>query len=342
MTSEGPIHEPASLRLLKLVTGKWVSQAIYAAAELGIADLLSSGDKSVQALAHATGSHPDSLYRLLRGLTAVDVFAEGDDRAFRNTELSEVLRSDAPATLRGFAQLMGMDATWKAWGDIVHSVRTGECAFVHACGQSPFEYISARPAAAAVINDAMTSMSEVESAAVVGAYDFSGAHTIVDVGGGHGLLLSAILKANPSARGIVFELPHAVAGAKDLLRRHGLDARTEVVAGDAFESVVAGADLYILKHVVHDWDDERSVRLLKNCANAAAKDARVLLIEPVLTAPGVPHFAKLLDLEMLIMSLGGRERTAGEYGRLYAAAGLKLRRIVPTGGPNSVIEGLKP
>lgn len=333
---------PPQVAMMQMITGKWVSQAIYAAAELAVADLLVEDEWPVEELARAVAADVDSLYRLLRALASVGIFHEGEDRRFRNNPLSATLRKDVAGSIRGFARLMGMDAAWKAWGEIVYSVETGRCAFERAAGKSAFDHIGETPSAAEVVNEAMTSLSALVAQAVLAAYDFSGATTIVDVGGGHGLLLASILAAYPEARGILFELPHAAEGARRLLAAHGLAQRAEVAIGDALRSVPAGGDIYIMKHIVHDWDDARALRFMTNCSEAMRPGGTLLLVESVLTPPDVPHFAKLLDLEMLIMSLGGRERTEEEYRRLYGAAGLALTRVVPTDGPHSVIEGIKP
>jgi C-methyltransferase len=333
---------PPQLAMLQLITGKWVSQAIYVAAELGVADLLAEGERSVDELARTLDANDDALYRLLRALSSLGVFIESEGRRFRNSPLGETLRRDAPGSIRGFARHVGMDVAWAAWGDLINSVRTGKSGFDRVTGETVFEYISTRPAAAEVINESMTSICESESRAVVEAYDFSRARVIVDVGGGQGLLLARILNANPNARGILFELPHASAGARHLFARHGLTHRVDVVAGDALESVRSGGDVYIMKHVVHDWDDDRAIRFISNCEQALAPGGKLLLIETVLTPPETPHFGKLLDLEMLVMSSGGRERTLDEYRRLLARAGLELRANYPTRGPHSIVEGIRP
>jgi C-methyltransferase len=333
---------PPQVVMMQMITGKWVSQAIYAAAELGIADLLAEGDKSADELAQATGANADSLYRLLRALTTVGIFIEKENRVFRNTRLGETLQRGVPGSMRGFARLMGMDMSWKAWGEIVYSIKTSECAFSRAAGKSTFDYIGENPDAAEVVNEAMTSISTLVSRAVAQSYDFSSARTIVDVGGGHGLLLAMILTVYPHLRGILFELPHAVEGARRLFADHGLTPRVEVLTGDALLSVPPGGDIYIMKHIIHDWDDARATRFITNCAAALDPGGKLLLVESVLTPPDVPHFSKLLDLEMLIMSLGGRERTEEEYRHLYTAAGLSMTGIHSIEGPHSIIEGIKP
>lgn len=332
---------PPQAAMFQLIIGKWVSQSIAAAAELGMADLLAHGSRGVEELAAATKTDADSLYRLLRGLSSVAVFAEDDDGKFRNTPLSDTLRRDQPGSIRGFARLQGMEMAWRAWGELAYSVRTGRPAFDYVAGSPTFEYIGSRPDQAEIVNEAMTSLSELSSGAIVEAYDFAKAGVVVDVGGGQGLLLATILHAHPHLKGILYELPHAVDGAARLLTERGLRDRAQVIAGNALERVVPGGDVYLVKHIIHDWDDERALIFRRNVPAVLPSGGRLLVIEAVLGSPGQPHFAKLLDLEMLIMSAGGRERTLEEYRRLFAAVGVELVAEHPTRGPHSVIEGLK-
>ncbi|AIO70354.1 methyltransferase [Burkholderia oklahomensis] len=329
------------IAILQMITGKWNAQALYVAAELGIADLLAEKERTADELAAATDTHPEALYRVLRALGNLGVFIEGDARRFRNNPLSDTLRRDAPGSMRGFARMAGMEAGWKAWGELLYSVKTGRSAFEHVVGRSGFEYIDSHPEVAQIVNDAMTSVSELESPAVARAYDFSGARTIVDVGGGHGFLLATLLIANPDAKGVLFELPHACDGARQLFAKHGLTDRVDVMPGDASKAIEARGDVYVMKHVICDWDDEQAIRIMKNCAEAMPSGGKLLLVEAVLTPPGEPHFAKLHDLEMLIMSSGGHARTADGYRRLYEAAGLSMTAVHPTEGMHSVIEGVK-
>ncbi|OJA96978.1 methyltransferase [Burkholderia ubonensis] len=334
--------QPPHIAILQMVTSKWHAQALYVAAELGIADLLAERERTADELAAATDTHPEALYRALRALGSLGVFVEEEGRRFRNSPLGDTLRRDAPGSMRGFVRLAGMDAGWRAWGQLMYSVKTGRSAFEHVVGGPGFAYIDAHPEIAAIVNDAMTSISELESPAVARAYDFSQARTIVDVGGGHGFLLATLLLANPNANGVLFELPHACEGARQLFAKHGLTGRVKVVAGDASKSIDAHGDVYVMKHVICDWDDEQATRIMTNCAEAMRPGGKLLLVEAVLTPPGEPHFAKLHDLEMLIMSSGGHGRTAEGYGRLYAAAGLSMTAVHPTQGAHSVIEGIKP
>lgn len=332
---------PPQQAVLQLITGKWVSQAIYVGAELGLFDQIGDGEFSAEDLAAATTTIPDRLYRLLRALGSVGVLEEREGRRFRNTPLGQTLRENVPGSLRGFARLAGMEMSWRGWGELLYAIETGECAFAYVAGEDTFDYLSTRPYEAGIVNSAMTSMSALEAQGVVAAWDFSEARNVVDVGGGHGLLLSAILEANPHLSGVLYELPHAVEGAREGFVARGLDGRAEAVAGDALKSVPAGGDTYLLKHIIHDWADEPSIRFLRNIARVLPPDGRLLIVEMVLTPPGEPHFSKLLDLEMLVMSPGGKERTIGDYEVLLAAAGLRLGRVVPTEGPNSIIEAVR-
>ncbi len=334
-----PDELPPSAVLMQLIAGKWVSQAVCVAAELGIADLLKDGARSSADLALAVDANAEGLYRLLRALSNVDLLHEGAGRTFQLTELGQFLRSDAPGSLRGYARFVGHEHTWRAWGHLLHSVRTGEPAFEHVFGDRVFEHYAKTPELAAVLNGGMTSLSDYEARDVVAAYDFGDVRKLVDVGGGHGFLLASILKANPRLKGIVFDMPHAAEGAKRLLQIENLTDRADVSSGNFFESVPDGGDAYIMKHILHDWDDPRAVEILRACHRGVVPGGKVLVVEVVVPPPNEPHFAKIFDLEMLVLTSGGRERTADELRNLFGAAGFELTRIVPTPGPVSVIEG---
>jgi len=327
--------------LLNLTAGKCVSQAMAVVAELGIADVVKDGAKSSAEIARAANASEDAVYRLLRGLASVGLFAETGKRRFRLTPLGKRLRSDSSEGFGGYARFVGHDISWRPWGELSHSVRTGQPAFDHVFGMSAFEYLTKTPSAAAVFDAAMTSISTFEAKAVVNAYDFSGIGTVVDVAGGHGLLLATILKANRKARGLLFDLPHVAAGARALLESRGVAGRCEIVSGDFFASVPDGADAYTMKHIIHDWDDERSILILKNCHRAMRPGGRVLIIDSVIPPGNGEHFGKLLDLEMLVLTPLGRERTRAEYESLLKRAGFKLKRIVPTETHLSVVEGVR-
>lgn len=331
----------AQQTMRRLVTGAWLSQAIVVAAELSLADRLVEKEQSVDELAAACGAQPDALYRLLQTLGCAGLFHESEGRRFRNTPLSETLRSDIPGSLRSLVRQMGIDPIWRAWGHMLYSVKTGRSAFHHLTGQTLFEYIGEHPDAAEIVDSAMVNLSEQEAPALVSAYDFSNAGLIVDVGGGRGQLLAEILAAAPSARGILQELPHAAESARHLFAARGLAARAEVVTSDALEAVVPGADLYIMKHIVHDWDDAHAQRFLSNCAAAMRPDSKLLLAEMILAPPNEPHFSKLLDLHMLVNYPGGRERTLDDFHRLHRSAGLRPTRVLPTESLLSLIESVR-
>ena len=331
---------PPEAALTQMLFGAFVSQAVSVAAELGVADLLAAGPRAVDALAAATRTHERSLYRVLRTLASVGVFREAGERVFEMTPLAEPLRSDAPNTVRNGAIFMGAEWHWRVYGEMLHSVRTGESAWSRAHGADVFGYFAANPERGEVFNRAMTDMSAAAAAAVTEAYDFGGIGTLVDVAGGHGRLLAAVLRANPGARGVLFDLPQVIAGAPATLEREGVSERVELASGDFFAAVPEGADAYMMKHIIHDWDDERAARILGNVRRAMRDGGRVLLVETVVPEGNEPHFGKLMDLEMLV-SPGGVERTEREYRELLARAGLELRRVTPTRSYVSIVEAVK-
>ncbi|HKP46085.1 MAG TPA: methyltransferase [Pyrinomonadaceae bacterium] len=331
---------PPEAALTQLITGGLGSQAVYVAAQLGIADLLVTGPRSAEDLAKAASVDGPSLYRVLRALASFGVFTERPDGLFELTPTAELLRSDSPKSLRHLAIFMGEDWHWRVWGRTLYSVRTGNAAWAQEHGCDAFPFLAANPEAAKIFDQAMTSLSNLAIKAVIEAYDFSGFETLVDVAGGQGRLLSAILQANPGVKGILFDQPHVIQGAGQTDNLKNLDGRCQLVAGDFFTGVPAGADAYIMKHIIHDWDDERALRILKNIRSVMRDDGRVLLIESVITPGNTPDFGKLLDIEMLV-SPGGKERTATEYAELFEKAGLRLTHIVATKSPYSVIEAVK-
>jgi len=323
--------------MLQMISGFWVSQMVLAAAKLGLADLITDQPKTAGELAQASGTHAPSLYRLLRGLASVGVFAEDSQGRFVSTPVSETLRRDAPGSLRAFAMAELGQEHFKAWGNLLHAVRTGEIAFDNLFGQSAWEYYAENPEDAAVFNDAMTGLTEMVNGAVVPAYDFSAFRKIVDIGGGHGALLAAILKANPAARGVLFDLPHVAEGAAARFAAEGVSDRCEIVSGDFFKAVTPGGDAYVMKFIIHDWDDERSVAIMKNIRRAMNDGGRLIVIEQIVPPGNSPSFSKFIDINMLVMT-GGRERTEKEFADLFAASGFRLARVVPTESPFCIIE----
>ncbi|PYS51345.1 MAG: methyltransferase [Acidobacteria bacterium] len=327
------------MALFQMATGFWTTQSIYVAARLGIADLLKDGPKTSEELARATNTNAFMLYRVLRALAGLGIFAEDEQKRFGLTPLAEPLQS-GPNSFRAMAIHLAENSSWKAWGNLLESVRTGETAFTLANGAEVFPYYAEHKESFEPFNEAMTNLSEAVIKAVVPAYDFSSIRKLVDVGGGHGALLSAILKANPSTRGVLFDLPTVVEGAKERLAAEGVSDRAEVLGGDFFDSVPTGGDAYVMKLIIHDWDEERARLILKNCHSAMVDGGRLLLVETVVPEGNEPSFAKMMDLQMLVMT-GGRERTEAEYRDLFAAGGFKLTRVIPTESPMSIVEGTK-
>ena len=334
-----PSELPPPVAMLHMIQGFWVSRALYVAAKLGIPDLLKDEPKSSADLAHATGTHAPSLYRVLRALDSVGVFAEDDRGRFGLTPLGATLRTDVPGSLRYFAIEELGENHYPAWEKVLHSVETGEIAFNHVYGVSKWQYMAEHPDEAKIFDAAMSSFSSVVAAAVVAAYDFSSSATVVDIGGGDGTLLTAILKGNPQLRGVLADLPHVAEGAQRRFKTEGLADRCEIAAGSFFESVPVG-DTYVLKFIIHDWDDQQSVAILRNCRSAMAANGRVLLVEAVIQPGTATSFSKYVDLNMLVMT-GGRERTEAEYRALLDSAGLRLTRIIPTYTEMSILEAVQ-
>ena len=334
----GNVDIPPPVAMLQLISGFWISRAIYIAAKLGIADLLRDGPRTAAELAAATGAHASSLYRVLRALASVGVFTEDEKRGFALTPLSETLRTDAPGSLRAFATVELGEEHYPAWGELLHSVKTGKIAFDRAFGMPVWEFFEQNPENAKTFNDAMTGMTLAVNGAVLSGYDFSPIGKIVDVGGGHGSLIASILKANPQMKGVLFDAPSVAEGARSRIEVAGIADRCEVVPGDFFQSLPGGGDAYILKWIIHDWDDDRSITILRNCHSAMTEAGKLLLVEAVVPRGSEPHFSKFIDLNMLVMT-GGRERTENEYRMLLEASGFKLTRTIPTESPMSVIEG---
>jgi hypothetical protein len=274
---------------------------------------------------------------LLRALASLGVFVELEDRHFQLTPLAECLCTNAPGSLRGFAIMLGGQEHWRAWGEIFYSVRTGQPAFDHVFGMNQFQYFADNPEAGRLFNEAMTSRSAQENDAIISAYDFSGFGTVVDVGGGLGTLLESILQATVNTLGVLFDMPHVIASARNTVAQ---TARYEFKEGDFLDAVPSGSDAYVLKKVIHDWDNDRARSILRNCRRAISSAGRLLLIEPVIPPGNSPSFNKLLDLMMLVWTPGGKERTEGEHRILLASAGFKLTRIIPTSSLLSIIEAI--
>jgi hypothetical protein len=327
---------PLTAELLRLVNGYQASQAIHVAATLGIADLLADGARSSDDVAEAAGADPDALYRLLRALAALGVLHEEDGRRFSLTELGDGLRSDAPQSVAGWAAYIGRPAYWQAWGALLHSVRTGETAFPAVHGTDVWDYRAHRPEDSAAFDRAMTASTRTIDAAVVEAYDFGRYGTIVDVGGGRGALLAALLRRHPAMQGVLFDRPHVVAEAVELLEEAGVADRCRIKGGSFFDGVPAGADAYLLKSIVHDWEDPEATAILERCRAAIGdRGGALLLVERDLGPPNEVPAAKLSDLNMLVAP-GGRERTQEEYAALLAASGFAFAGATAAGVVNVI------
>ncbi|HEV2915304.1 MAG TPA: methyltransferase [Pyrinomonadaceae bacterium] len=324
-------------QVIQMAGGHVVSRAIYALAELRIADHLKDGPRSAEELAGATDTHAPSLYRLLRSMAGFGFFVEDVDHRFSLTPLGEALQSDAPGHTRSSVRMLAGPVAWRAWGEFLHSVKTGEAAMQKAFGQSLFDYLSAAPEQASLFNETMIGFHGAEPMAVAAAYDFSGIGTLVDVGGGTGNLLTTILLANPELKGVLYDLPHVASEARRQIEAKGLSERCEVIEGSFFESVPEGGDAYMLSHIIHDWDEARCLKILENCRRAVPGRGWLLLVEMVIPGGNDFHPGKFLDLMMLSWT-GGRERTEEEYAALLAKGGFKLRRVVPTESPVSLVE----
>lgn len=330
---EQPKMPPQAI-LMQMSMGFIVSQAISVAAKLRIADHLNDSAKTLEELAEATATNVSALYRLMRGLTSVGVFKKDIENRYSNSEISEFLRSDHPASMRAATHMIGDREHWNSHGNMLHTVKTGETAFEHTFGMPVFEYYAQNPGPAQIFDDAMTSFSSVISNAVAAAYDFSQAETIADIGGGHGLLLETVLQSAPKAKGILFDQPQVVAGAKT-------SERIEKIGGNFFEEIPVEADIYLLKFIIHDWNDAQSETILKNLAKSAKSGAKVLLVESVVEEDdNTPSMSKIMDLNMLSMTTG-KERTENEYAELFGKTGFKLIKIIPTQSPNQIVEAVR-
>ena len=334
-------HLPPPAVLTNLISGKMVTHAIGSFADLGIADLLKDATRSVDELAREAKVSVDVLYRLLRALSLVDVVTEHADRTFSLTPVGACLRRDIPGNLHGMARFFGAGFHTEKWASFNDVVRTGQNAMKLRHGlEDPFKYFETRPQESALFNDAMTSLSQVVAWAMGEAYDtLATTKTIVDVGGGHGVVLQMLLERHPHLNGVLFDLPKVVEGASKALAP--VKDRCKIVAGSFFDTVPAGGDLYLFKHIIHDWDDDACVRMLTHAAKAMAPGAKVAVVEHVIPGPQEPSFGKLLDLEMLVFTNGGRERTEAEFAALFAKSGLKLARIVGLPAPIAVVEAVK-
>ena len=342
--SPQPDKPPAHVTMMQMLGGANIARAITCLAQLGVPDLVEAGPRSAGELAAEIGANPGALYRLMRATASVGVLSEGPDGKFSQTPLSATLRSNAKPDIRALTLMFGRDFFQRAWGRLEYSVRTGKTALDEVYGKPIFEYLKDNPQEAQFFNDAMTSLSMMDSPSVADAYSFAEFGSIVDVAGGHGLLLATILQRNPRLKGTLFDEPHVIEGAKNGPLKPVLD-RCTFTSGDMFASVPAGADAYIMKHIIHDWPDEQCIKLLKVCRKAvnpglpAGAGGKLLVVDHVIQPGNDFHPGKFLDLSMLIFP-GGMERTEKQFRDLFAAAGWRLNRIIPTPAGEFIVEGL--
>lgn len=338
MSDSNPDPQTA-FALFRMATGYVAAQALYVAADLGIADYLTQGALTAQELASKTGSHPDALARLLLALVAFGILNRNADERFTLTPMGEFLRSDVSGSMRSAIRHLAGPSTWRAWENLPHSIRTAEPAFDHAWGMSLFEYSKCHPDVSKLFDEAMEGLAALGSGSIVAAYDFSQFGTLVDVGGGNGALLATVLRKHAALRGMLADLPHVVSRAVEVLNRAGVADRCEVIGCDFFDTVPSGGDAYVLKSILHDWDDTRALMILRNCYRAMKPSATLLLIERVLpeqpSVEAAPRY--LMDLAMLVMTPGGRERTPADFDKLLEAANFEFLAVTPTGGPYDII-----
>jgi hypothetical protein len=337
MSDHSPHALPPQAVVFQFIMGPWVAQALGAVARLGIADQLAGGPKTSAQLADAVGASPDGLARTLRALAGVGVFSSPAPGSWALTPVGECLRTGVPGSLRYLVIAETDHAHWAAWGRFSHAVRTGNPQAQAALGCKPWDYYAAHPDDGDAFSKAMADISSLAIGPVLDSYDFSGTGTIADIGGGYGALLAAILRTQPKARGILFDQPQVVAAAGAVLG--DTEGRVERVSGDFFSQQLPRADIYLLKHILHDWDDTDCVSILKNVRAGMNAGARVLLIEMIVAEQPAPGPAPWMDLNMLV-TLGGRERTASAYQQLLAAAGLDTARVLSTQSPYGIVEAV--
>jgi hypothetical protein len=334
--SNKPDAVPPHVQLIQM-TELVTSRIIYAAAKLSLADHLAPGPKRAEDLADRTGTHAPSLYRLMRALATLGILTESDTHLFALTTLGEALQIGAPGSARAAVLTLAGDRAMCQWGELLYSLRSGKSGMEKCFGMPLFDWLARNPEEASLFSETMAGFHGAEPHAVSASYDFSAFKTIVDVGGASGHMLTTILGRCAGPRGILFDLPHVVRDAPALIQARGLTDRVTIQSGSFFEGVPAGADAYVLSHIIHDWSEEKCLTILAHCRQSMRPVSRLLLIEMVLPGADTPHPGKLLDITMLV-GPGGQERTEDEYAALLGKAGLRLTRVVPTSSPVSIVE----
>ena len=333
--------QAAAQAMMNFVLGVPVSRMIGAAAELGIPRALGSGPQRAEAVARTVGTDPSATYRLMRALSALGVLTEAQSGEFSLTAMGECLLPDRPGSFDALARMNNSPWMAGAYGEILHSVRTGQSGFDKHHGKGLFEWMSEHPTEQRLFGQAMSTFSGMEVALVLGAYDFSRVQHVVDVGGGFGMLVTSILEAAPHARATLFDRPAVVAQAKATLVNPQVRGRCELIGGDFFELIPKGGDLYLLKHILHDWDDAQALRILQAVASAMPRGAKLLVMEQGISPPGTPNPGKIMDVIMLMLLAGGRERTVTQHASLFEQAGLRFQREIRTPGPITLFEGAR-
>lgn len=339
--SEGTTSQalPPHAQLIQMGTASWVSALVYAAAKVGLADHLSNGPRSAAELSGPMGLHAPTLHRFMRSVAGLGILTERDDQRFALTPLGEALRTGAPGSARATLMSFCGPSLWRGWEQMVYSLQTGKSGFAEAWGIPIFEFLARNPEEASLFSEAMVGFNGAEPLAVAQACDFSRFKTVVDVGGATGNMLAEILSHHAGPRGILFDRPHVVGDAPALLKARGVEGRVTIEAGDFFETVPAGADAYVLSHIVHDWTDAQCATILGHCRRAIKPDGRLLIVEIVLPAGDTPHPGKVMDMVMLVFP-GGQERTEAEFASLLGKSGFRLNRVVPTVSAVSVLEAI--
>lgn len=331
---------PPGLTVFEMVQQFVVSKAISAAAELDIADALQDGPKDIQQLAKITKTHPDSLYRVMRLLAGYNIFKEKPHKTFCNTSFSKAM-AEGPGSVKNMIIAHSYERMWNILGEMKYSIQTGKCASKKLYDTYGFDFLTDNPAHDTVFNMAMSETSGLSAAALLAAYDFSGYDTVVDVGGGRGYLLCLIAQKHRHLKGVVFDQPHVVKGVPETCERFGVCARIQGIGGNFFKSVPAGGDAYILKNVLHDWDDEACMQICRNIHAVMRPTNRLLVLECIVEGDDRPSMGKLMDVMLLLLTEGGRERTRGEFSRILDMSGFRIQKIVPSVAPFSVIEAVK-
>jgi O-methyltransferase domain/Dimerisation domain len=334
------------LNLQQLLIGSSLPQAIYVAAKLKIADLLADGSKTIEELAQLSKTHPPSLYRILRSLCSAGIFTETENQSFALTPMAEHLRSDVPESLCNLAISYGEPWRWQSWGNILSAVKTGKSAFEETFGCDLFQYLQQNPETDQLFSNTMEGLALLVNDALINAYDFSKTQTLVDIGSSIGTFTFPLLNHYPKLKAVLFDLPHVIANADLAIEQNELSntpiselrQRCQLIAGDFFKSVPTGHNAYFLKHILHDWDDERCLTILQNCRQAMTTDSRLLIIERIIPLGNSPSPAKINDLEMLVLTPGGRERTEAEFTNLLKACDFQISAIHPTNSPLYIIE----